>query len=326
MSSESPKYDVAISFLYQDLNLAKALYDELSKGLEVFFFPRNQEDLAGSDGIESMREPFRNESRLNVVLYRPIWGKTPWTGVEETAIKDSCLSTAFKSLFFFSVERTADLPKWLPDTHVRFNYADFSLEQAVGAIKARAQERGSHFQPLTPIRKAELLKAEENYRQDKAYLLSSEAAIFKEVETLFAEIVNQCDEVNAGGHFEIRHRVHIRHRDVDQLCTVGQDQVSLNVIWHQPYAGSLQHAALVVREFDQQLIIPPNHMHFYKPEIIRETKYLPEVSRAREYGWRKERGDESFIANRDLATQFVIQFLDLLERDRAGKIRRGERN
>lgn len=46
MSAENLRYDVAISFLYQDLNLAKALYDELSSGLEVFFFPRNQEDLA----------------------------------------------------------------------------------------------------------------------------------------------------------------------------------------------------------------------------------------------------------------------------------------
>jgi hypothetical protein len=57
--TEPLKYDVAISFLYQDVNLAKALYDELSKGLSVFFFPRNQEELAGSDGLESMRSPFR---------------------------------------------------------------------------------------------------------------------------------------------------------------------------------------------------------------------------------------------------------------------------
>jgi hypothetical protein len=47
------------------------------------------------------------------------------------------------------------------EAHVRFNYADFSLEQAVGAIKARVQERGGEIKPLTPTRKAELLRAEE---------------------------------------------------------------------------------------------------------------------------------------------------------------------
>src|SRR5579875_1215307 len=141
MPAKEPRYDVAISFLYRDLNLAKALYDKLSDGLRVFFYPRNQEELAGTDGLESMREPFRTESRLNVVLYREDWGKTRWTAVEEAAIKESCLSSAFKSVFFFSIDPTATYPMWLPETYVRFNYGDFTLEQAVGAIKARAQDR-----------------------------------------------------------------------------------------------------------------------------------------------------------------------------------------
>ena len=325
MSAESPKYDVAISFLYQDLNLARALFDRLRKGLEVFFFPRNQEELAGTDGLESMREPFRNESRLNVVLYRPRWGKTQWTAVEEAAIKDSCLNTGFKSLFFFSIEPTADLPKWLPETHVRFNSADFSLEQAAGAIKARAQERGSHIQPLTPERKAGILQAEETFRREKAHLLSSETAVFKEVEVLFAEVEKQCERVNVGGHFEIEHRVHIQRREVEQFCTIGQDQVSMSLIWHQPYAGSLHSAALITREFDRLIILPPGHYYLSHPNVLKEKQYLPDVTIAREYGWRLNRGGQSVISSRDFGAMFVMDFLDLLERDRAGKIRRYER-
>lgn len=324
MSALAPRYDVALSFLYPDLNLAKALYDELTKGLEVFFFPRSQEELAGTEGLESMREPFRNESRLNVVLYRPRWGKTPWTAVEETAIKESCLDTGFKSLFFLVIEPTTDLPKWLPETHVRFNYADFGIEQAVGAIKARVQERGGQVQPLTPARKAELLQAEEEFQNQKAYLLSSETAIFQEVETLFQEIVRQCEEVNAGGHFEILESVALKRREIEQICTIGQDQVSLSVIWYQPFAGTLHKAVLVVREFDRQLILPPGHFFLSQPRVLKETKYLPDVSRTRAYGWRRERGPGSYIAGKDLATDLVLQFLDFLERDRTGKIRRRE--
>lgn len=326
MTRERPKFDVAISFLYEDLNLAKALYDELRKGLEVFFSPRNQEELAGTDGLESMREPFRSESHVNVVLYRPRWGKTPWTAVEEAAIKDSCLDTGFKSLFFFLIEPTADLPKWLPETHVRFNYADFSIEQAVGAIKARAQERGSHIQMLTPARKAEILEAEEDYRQDKARLLSSETAIFKEVEGLFAEVVKRCEEVNARGHLNIEHRVKIKHGEIEQFCTIGQDQVSAGLIWYQPFAGSLHNALLISRDFDWMVILPPGHFFFSQPEILKEAEYLPNVSRTRECGWRPAKSAEgSFISSKDLATQFVLEFLDLIERDRAGKIRRHDR-
>jgi hypothetical protein len=52
------KYDVAISFLAEDITLAEALYRKLSEGFEVFFSARRQEELAGTNGAESMRRPF----------------------------------------------------------------------------------------------------------------------------------------------------------------------------------------------------------------------------------------------------------------------------
>ena len=64
-----------------------------NEGMKVFFYPRNQEELAGTDGLESMRKPFF-DSRVMVVLYREKWGKTPWTRVEETAIKEACFKDA----------------------------------------------------------------------------------------------------------------------------------------------------------------------------------------------------------------------------------------
>jgi hypothetical protein len=60
-----PKYDIAISFLYQDPPFVQALYDKLRTGLEVFFFPGNPEVLAGTDGLESMRAPERQKARIS---------------------------------------------------------------------------------------------------------------------------------------------------------------------------------------------------------------------------------------------------------------------
>ena len=79
-----PKYDVAISFLSADEPVATAFNNKLSEGLQVFFYPGNQETLAGTDGMVSMRTPFLEDSHVVVVLYRERWGKTPWTGVEES--------------------------------------------------------------------------------------------------------------------------------------------------------------------------------------------------------------------------------------------------
>jgi len=304
--------------------LAQALYDELGKGLEVFFFPRNQEELAGSDGLESMREPFRSQSRLNVVLYRPKWGNTPWTGVEEVAVKESCLATSYKSIFFFVIEPTSEIPIWLPETHVRFNFADFTLEQAVGAIKARVQERGGHFRPMTPSRKVALLRVEEEYQRDRRQISSQEGIqkIQQNVELLFAEIAAQLEGVNASGHLAIDHQLKVRDGDIEQYCLLGMQRLGMSVLWFQRYSGMLDDAGLIVRELNENAILAPGYMRLQQPEVIREEKYVPDVSRIREYVWKSEKGKGEMVTSKDLATKLVLQFLDLVERDRAGKVKR----
>ena len=62
------EYDVAISFLVVDENIAASIKGGLS-GLNVFFYPHNQEDLIGTNGIETMRAPFLS-ARVNVILFR----------------------------------------------------------------------------------------------------------------------------------------------------------------------------------------------------------------------------------------------------------------
>lgn len=206
MTAETAKYDVAISFLTSDESIAAAIYEKLSESLQVFFYPRKQEELAGTDGLESMRLPFLDGSRVVVVLYREPWGKTPWTRVEETAIKDGCLAQGWQLLFFIALDHESTLPVWLPQHKIRFNYADFGLEQAVGAIKARVQENGGHQLPMTALKRAEILKAEERYRSDKRRMNSAEGLelIMQSVSELFAEIEGQCRGIAEQGLMSIR--------------------------------------------------------------------------------------------------------------------------
>lgn len=123
MPIDDPQYDVAISFLSRDQSTAEAIHDKLAEGLRVFFYPRKQEQLAGTDGLESMRKPFFDDSRVVVVLYREPWGKTPWTQVEETAIKEGCLQRGWRRLLFVVLDKQSALPVWLPETHIRLDYA-----------------------------------------------------------------------------------------------------------------------------------------------------------------------------------------------------------
>lgn len=316
------KYDVAISFLVQDISIATALYDNLSESLNVFFYPRNQEELAGTDGLESMRAAFLEESRLNVVVYRERWGNTPWTGVEAAAIRDSCLNCEFRNVFFFMVEPKDRKPKWLPDTRVRFNYGEFTLEQAVGAIKARVQERGGHFQPLTPLKKAELLRAEEKYQRAKNRMSSEEGVqrIQEELALLFRRVESQVGELKSHGHSGLEceanlpDHVILRHRNVGMI-----------IRWRQKWINSLEDSGLFVEKYNSTLIFNSelgSKMYFANPRIIHTHQFAPELSRGFAYGWKATQGTNDFISTQNLADFCLIKFIDLIERDVKGQVQR----
>ena len=82
------KYDVAISFLAPDEQLALDLASVLKDRLSVFVYPEQQKELAGTDGEAMFNEVFGRQSRVVVVLHRDGWGSTPWTRIEETAIRN----------------------------------------------------------------------------------------------------------------------------------------------------------------------------------------------------------------------------------------------
>src|ERR1022692_3290790 len=151
---QDPRYDVAISFLSQDEPLALKLHEELSKNLSVFVYSKRQEELAGTDGLESFRQAFRSQSRLVVVLYRDGWGKTPWTGIEELAIRERMFEGGWKSLLFVMMDQRGTYPPWLPETHIRLNYNKFASD-LIGAIKLRAVELGGELKVETAVGKAQ---------------------------------------------------------------------------------------------------------------------------------------------------------------------------
>jgi len=308
-----PKYDVAISFLSADEPIAAALHNALSNGLEVFFYPRSQEVLAGKDGLEAMRAPFLlEESRIVVVLYRDPWGETPWTGVEALAIKDRCLKDRFQSLIFMTLDKTSALPTWLPLTHVRFNYADYGPEQAVGVIKARVQETGGIIAVPTAARRAELSRIETEYVLERSRLQSpfGREMVNPAIQELFTKIREISTEINATRPAPIQFA-----SDVLQ-CHL-RDRVSLTV-----RATQLAETKLVVRQYSKRIAMGPEILHYVPnegPQLVNETTFLPEMTRAREIGWSEEGQPSKFLSSSALANLIVNQFTDLTARRERGE-------
>ena len=97
------KYDVAISFVKEDEALAEQLNNKLKETLTTFLYSERQKEIAGRDGEKAFNEVFFQQSRIVVVLYRDSWGKTPWTRMEETAIRNRAFDDGYDFTTFIPV-------------------------------------------------------------------------------------------------------------------------------------------------------------------------------------------------------------------------------
>jgi hypothetical protein len=312
---ENPKYDVAISFLQRDVGTAQALAAKLQEHLEVFFYPNRQEVLAGTDGMESMRVQFFEDCRLMVILYRDCWGKTNWTQIEETAIKNACFKGEWNRLFVISLD-DSKMPGWISPTHIYYKLDEFGIEGAVGAIKTRVLDNKGALRPMTPVRRAEIQKNENSYRHARSRAISAagEPEIREKITELMRELGRRCDDVNASGHLQIRHG-QFEERIWEYVLTNGR--VSMCVFW-QSERTMTEIGYVAVAEFNQKLRVPgdpPIAVHLGEPKRGRFTRYKPDLSRANEVGW-QDPSTKDFTSSKDLAAKCLIAFIELTNKGR----------
>ncbi len=136
------KYDVAFSFLQEDEELAVQLNDLLRDRLSTFLYSKKQGELAGTDGEETFNNVFSAESRIVVVLYRDGWGDTPWTRIEETAIKNRAYDEGYDFTIFIPLDHPPSVPQYLPRTRIWASIDRWGIEGTASVIEARVQEFG----------------------------------------------------------------------------------------------------------------------------------------------------------------------------------------
>jgi TIR domain len=298
----SKKFDVAISFLAPDENIARRFYDELSKELEVFFFPEAQKHLAGTDGMESMRTAFYQDSHLNLVLYRERWGQTDWTALEYQAIENRCKKDRFKSLFLVYLDKKDQLPLWLPDNYVRFNMEDFSFEQAIGAIKMRVQEQGAVLQPLTAQKMAERHKADVDFAKLRTEWLRSTAGIYtakERVLAIFQELELKAKPIAAALGTQIM------VESSWDVCVMQSERASLNLVWKQQFANVVENVHLECRAFQGKLPLRGQmSWNMEKRYPVSVISYKAEYWRDGTFDWMDKKGRR---LNTDEVTEFCLQ-------------------
>jgi hypothetical protein len=298
MKSSEFEYEVAFSFMADDEPLAVQIADQLRDRYQVFLYSERQKELAGRDGVERFSEVFREKARVCVVLFREGWGKTKWTRVEETAIKDRAFEKGWEFLVVVSLGAT-NAPAWLPKTKIWFGLDRFGIPGAVAVIEARIQDQGGISSDETPSERAtRLARAEELKAERKEFLESPDGFHLaqKELGNLFIYIR---DEVNRIKSSQNVIQVDFYEKSPDE-CVVRSSGRNFVIIWSKQFANSLRQSALVVREFKDA----------YWGDDSCETRHYFVLDDAGNPAWIEKNRPERLYSTKELAFKYLNRAIE----------------
>jgi hypothetical protein len=315
--ADDPKYlyDAAISFLSGDEPLASQLYNKLSETLSVFVYSKKQEQLAGTDGLDSFRQAFFSQSRLIVVLYRDGWGKTKWTAIEELAIKERMFEGGWNSLLFVMLDQRSTYPAWLPKTHVRLDYTRFA-DSLVGAIKLRVVELGGELKEETALEKAQRMKAVAQAEAERKEKLIREGGAASRVEW------NKLGRLIDGKIAQIRPHIELQNGYDERSHVVRSNLASLRLNYYPvPFARESQ---IGVQEFFGSLLLPEEqgkrmHIPGEEPQRLSEYTYSFDHDAATGWCWRS---GKKLLTTEAVAELVLKQILETHNKVESGKVKR----
>lgn len=303
MTEKQYKYDVALSFLQCDEDLASSLNDLLKANFETFFYSEKQKELAGRDGEEKFSRAFGEEARIVVIFYREGWGTTPWTRIEETAIKNRAYDEGYDFTFFVAVEPKAQMPRWLKRTMLWFGMERWGLEGAAAAIESKIQEHGGEAHEETIEQRTKRQQEEIRLEQARKQFLNSEAGVMAakaEVNNLYSIIEGRASQLA----FDIQTQ-RVGNTDFDMQC----ERISAGFDWRYNYANSLERSSLMVRLWKGP---PPRagRMFIGEKHPLATKKYYFDRGWDNNYGWNKSPSSNERITTEKLVDECLKFLLD----------------
>lgn len=318
MNNNEFKYDVAFSFLQQDEPTATQINDLLQDRVSTFLYSRRQGEVAGTDGEKTFNQVFGRDARVVVVLYRDDWGQTPWTRIEETAIRNRGFEKGYDFAVFVRLDKNSIMPEWLPKNRIWIGLEQWGVKGAATVIEARVQEAGGKLHEETAEEKAKRIIREIEAKEKRESFLESRRGVEaanNEVKFLFLEVERITDEIadpEAGIVFKIEHL----QRPTE--FSVGSHGFIIFFEWCLQISNSLQGSLLFVQLLGSKEGGWRKRRDAYGdgPSIIKEEKICFNVSAIGQYGWHLEDRKEQLMSTSQLADYCVKILLEQIRESR----------
>lgn len=173
MKNTNYKYDVAFAFLEKDEPLAIQINDLIKDKLSTFLYSKKLENLSNTKPEKTFIDVFERQSKCVVVLFSNKWGTTPWTAIEEKAIRNRVSVEGFDFLLCISLDNPPDTPKYLPQSRIWTGLSKLGVKGAAIAIEELVLSLRGGLKPESKTNTKTEIKIEPQFEVESSKFLES---------------------------------------------------------------------------------------------------------------------------------------------------------
>jgi hypothetical protein len=311
LDQNSYEYDVAFSFMSQDEALATEINDLLQDRLKTFLYSKKQEELAGTDGEETFNRVFGEESMIVVVLYRSGWGKTSWTRIEETAIRNRAHEHGYDFAIFIPLDEPPVMPKWLPKTRLWVGLKRWGPSGAASVIEARVQAQGGEPHEETVLERAARFKRELKFNERRDKFINSFEGVNvanDEFEFLNNELQRLTKEIKKSINLNIL--LDIRPNVAEKKILIMGFGIGLRIIWICPFTNELYKSELVLELWKGHPPFPGiSSIIGFESNNYKSLKFKFDLTPSGTYIWLQSTSNTQYLTT-ELASFILKQFME----------------
>jgi len=310
-SSEDLQYDVAFSFLSRDECIVYEINELLQDHIKTFIYSKNEDQVVTTDGEETFSQVFGSDATIVVVLYREDWGKTPWTRIEQTAIKNRAYDKGYDFLILIPLVSKINIPMWIPKTYIWFDFNRGGVEGAKRIIERKLQMKGGNYLEETPIKKAQHLKRKLQYQEKRNKFLygggQGVTAANKEISDLYQEFKVIIEQM---GQHELV--IDIEKNNKGNKIFLSFKSFKMHCHWICQYVNTIEPSFLIIKMEYHESFGVRNGLFKRKSQIIEELRFKFDLGENDMCGWRKENTD-TIIPTKQLAFELMKRYLEIIE-------------
>lgn len=290
------KYDVAFAFLEKDEPLANQINDLIKDKLNTFLYSKKLEELSNTKLEKTFIDVFERQSRNVVILFSNKWGTTPWTAIEEKAIRNRASLEGFDFLVCIPLDNPPETPKYLPQTRIWTGLSKLGVKGAAIAIEALVLSLKGGSKPELKTNTKTEIKIEPQFEVESSKFLESVSGLeiaALELKKLFIAIETERNKFQKSDK-----NFPIIYNKSDRKCTVQYGEFSIM------FYSQIEKSNMLV-DLPLYFELQKHDSTSNTLNILAVEEYHFEVKKVGEYGWIKDADNDLFISSKKLAEDSI---------------------